>query len=72
MVGIINLAFHSPESACSHFQSKKGSANSSTNWFYIPLNRRMPGSFDDSYVTTIALEEVLAQTQVNRRKDRVI
>ena len=32
------------------------------------INRRLPGSFDENYVTTIALEEVLAQTQVNRRK----
>jgi hypothetical protein len=32
------------------------------------LNRRLPGAFDDSYVATATLEEVLTQTKVNRRK----
>ncbi|NCF66627.1 MAG: hypothetical protein GWP61_11675 [Chloroflexi bacterium] len=32
------------------------------------LNRRMPDSFDDSYMATAALEEVLDQTRVNRQK----
>jgi hypothetical protein len=32
------------------------------------ISRRMPGSFDENNVTTVTLEEVLARTQVNRRK----
>ena len=32
------------------------------------ITRRMPGSFDESYMATVTLEEVLAQTRVNRRK----
>ena len=50
------------------FEFKKSLGQQFDKLVLYTFNRRMPGVFDDSYIATAALEEVLDNTQVNRQK----